>query len=663
MSRDSAKSAAPLAIKCYIRTRPTTDFASDNIKIFDDKQTVTVNIDKSDPLNFLNTPECSYSFKFHSVLHNVSQEIVFEEAVREIVDSFIQGYHGCLFSIGQRGSGKTFTMFGDIRQPKYHGVIPRSIAYVFQELEKFKTIQFVLNVQFFQVYNDLVYDLLSDNDLPPQIAEDENGSPYVQNLSLHHTTTVQSALQLLSDGETKLRVTEHKHGRKAHRSHVIFVFDLVGRKATRMTRSRLIAADLAAVEEAADSAFVNKSISYLQQLVVSIVNKDTRHLPFRRSKLTYLMRDAVGGNCRTTCIANVWPEALNNRETISTLQFASDLGRVQNAARVNTLDPLELRIEKLERERRTLDAERELQGELGGAVRIDGLRQDEEAAVSDVVRRFLADELDEVPLPSLAHVKAAVQEIKRRYVGIPSDAMRDVTKVYSLTERLKSAKGPRDVGSIDGTGFSIGVAASQDRPANTRAAMKTDVHAQPSTARADHPPPPTRDEMFEIYKMRDGNAGATEFMLSKRETRELVERRNATVAEINAAQAELAELREMIERGNLRERTQVFEDEAQLLKGEVAAKAKYRELYANLQGMQARIDALKERSAQLRIGLLAAFQEWYGKWERNELYTQKVVPPGAAMENLQSGKDLGKTKGKLPPPPMKPKPPVRGGRK
>jgi hypothetical protein len=183
--------------------------------------------------------------------------------------------------------------------------------------------------------------------------------------------------------------------------------------------------------------------------------------------MTYLMRDAIGGNCRTTCIANIWPEPVNNKETISTFQFASDLGKVRNKARINTMEPVELRIEKLEREQRVLEADQELQRELGGAMRIDGLKQQEEAHVSLAVQQFLADDLDEVPLPTLSHIRSVLQEIKRRYLDIPNHAMRDVTKLYTLTERIKNPKAPKDVGTIDGTGFSIGVAASQDRPANT----------------------------------------------------------------------------------------------------------------------------------------------------------------------------------------------------
>jgi kinesin family protein 6/9 len=72
--------------------------------------------------------------------------------------------------------------------------------------------------------------------------------------------------------------------------------------------------------------------------VVSVLDKD-KMLPFRRSKLTYLMRDAIGGNCRTVCQANVWPEPRNNGETISTFQFARELGKVRNEANMNTMEP------------------------------------------------------------------------------------------------------------------------------------------------------------------------------------------------------------------------------------------------------------------------------------------------------------------------------------
>jgi kinesin family protein 6/9 len=646
-----------LPIKIYIRTRPTTDFAGENLKILDDRQTVTVNIDKSDPLNFLNTPECNYTFKFHSILHNVSQEIVFEESAREIVDSFIQGYHGCVFAFGQRGAGKTFTMFGGIRHFKYRGVIPRAISYVFQELEKFKTVQFTISLQFFQIYQDIIFDLLSDDEKEMQLAEDEYGVPFIQNLSNHEITDVHEALQLLIDGDSKLHLSEHKFGRKVFRSHVIFSLDLVGRKGTRMTHSKLLMIDLAATEEAGDAAFVNKSMSYLQQLVVSIVNKDTKHLPFRRSKMTYLLRDAIGGNCRAACIANIWPEKPNNRETISTFQFANDLGKVRNEARVNTLEPPELRIEKLEAELRILEAESELQSELGGSIKIDGLTREEEKQVAEQVGLFLADEIDVIPLPSVCHIKAIFAEIKRRYADIPNQVLKEVGQSFTLTERSKNPKAPKDVGTIDGTGFSIGVAASQDRPANIRTAMKADRVAVGAGGRPDNPPPPTKDQLFEIFKIRDGKVLAIELQQGKKDTKELMELKQRTVAEINETQEQLTALTQAINDQKLREKNQMFEEEAQLLTNEQTAKAKYRTLYQSLQKTQSEIDALKEKCAQVRMSLLASFDEWHGKWLNDELYTEKVVPPKTEAELAQNAKDTGKgpARGKKEPPR-----PVRG---
>jgi kinesin family protein 6/9 len=290
-------------------------------------------------------------------------------------------------------------------------------------LEKFKTVQFTISLQFFQIHQDMIFNLLGDDKKEMQLAEGEYDVPFVQNLSNHEISDVHAALQLLIDGDAKLHFSEHKCGRKVFLSHVIFVLDLVGRKGTRMTHSKLLMIDLAAAEKAGDAGFVNKSMSYLQQLVVSIINKETKHLPFRRSKMTYLLRDSICGNCRAACIANILPEKPNNRETISTCQFANDLGKVRNQGKVNTLEPPELCIEKLDAQLRILDAEGELQSELGGAIKMDGLTREEERQVAEQVHLFLMDEIDMIPLPSVCHIKAIFAEIKRRYTDIPNQVL------------------------------------------------------------------------------------------------------------------------------------------------------------------------------------------------------------------------------------------------
>jgi hypothetical protein len=266
-----------------------------------------------------------------------------------------------------------------------------------------------------------------------------------------------------------------------------------------------------------------------------------------------------------------------------------------------------------------------------------------------------------VALPSMAHMKAIFAEIKKKYTDIPNQVLREVGQNFALTERAKNAKAPKDVGTIDGAGFSIGVAASQDRPANIRTAMKTDRVVAGGGGRADNPAIPTRDQVFEIFKIRDGKALGTELVQGKKETKELVEQKQKTVAEINETQELIVALGRQIDARRLRDRVQMFEEDASLLRQEHAAKAKYRELYLSLQKTQSRIDLLKEKSSQSRTALLSAFEQWYTKWLNDELYTEKVVPPKSEIDQAQGGKDQGKGKPKVPPPkPVKGKPPPRG---
>jgi hypothetical protein len=142
--------------------------------------------------------------------------------------------------------------------------------------------------------------------------------------------------------------------------------------------------------------------------------------------------------------------------------------------------------------------------------------------------------------------------------------------------------------------------------------------------------------MFEIYKMRDGRAWASEFVLGKQQTRELLKEKKATLSQLNETQEELVRLRAIILNGNLRGKSQVFEDEAWALRMEVETKARYLELYRMLENLQGKIGESKEKSAQMRITLLSGFEEWYGKWERNELFPGRVFPVHVDCDTAQT---------------------------
>jgi len=103
---------------------------------------------------------------------------------------------------------------------------------------------------------------------------------------------------------------------------------------------------------------INKSLSALGNVINSLVDVSegrNRHVPYRDSKLTFILRDSLGGNSKTAIIANISPSHLNFNETLSTLKFAQRAKLIRNKAVINedssgTIVLLKNEIKKLKRE-------------------------------------------------------------------------------------------------------------------------------------------------------------------------------------------------------------------------------------------------------------------------------------------------------------------------
>lgn len=91
--------------------------------------------------------------------------------------------------------------------------------------------------------------------------------------------------------------------------------------------------------------------------MVSTCDKKREHIPYRQCKLTNILKNSIGGNCKTILIANMFPEVPYLDETISTLRFASRMKNVTNEASINLALDQPLLIKKLEREIRDLKQE------------------------------------------------------------------------------------------------------------------------------------------------------------------------------------------------------------------------------------------------------------------------------------------------------------------
>lgn len=171
----------------------------------------------------------------------------------------------------------------------------------------------------------------------------------MKGLSLTVCDTEEDALNQLFEGLTNRTVSEHALNKASSRSHAVFTIHIQSRSrvesSDKVIYSKLHLVDLGGSERTKktgsvgiglkEATYINKSLSYLEQCVIALSERKREHVPYRQTKLTNILRDSLGGNCRTLMVANIWPEYDHLEETVSTLKFATRMMRVSNEAIVN----------------------------------------------------------------------------------------------------------------------------------------------------------------------------------------------------------------------------------------------------------------------------------------------------------------------------------------
>lgn len=287
-----------------------------------------------------------HNFSFDRVFGpSIGQEAVFTE-VSEFVQSALDGYNVCLFSYGQTGSGKTHTMQGTgIGQMR--GIIPRAIEQVGEYKEHLEKDgwQYEMQVSFVEIYNETIRDLLREeavSDLKHDIKVNPDGRRYITDInmvSLEPTDTeavedvMRQAAKHRSVGSTDMNAV-------SSRSHSVFTLHLTAfhpenRQALRGT---LNLCDLAGSERldrskatgarAKEAMAINKSLSALTDVFVSI-GKKASHIPFRNSKLTYLLQPSLSGDGKTLMVVNMSPTEMSTSETLCSLRFAAAVNKCE----------------------------------------------------------------------------------------------------------------------------------------------------------------------------------------------------------------------------------------------------------------------------------------------------------------------------------------------
>lgn len=340
-------------IRVFCRIRPTcgepkplANIEIPDLLLDDGSPNMLMIIRKPGDDNF-NSNSVPYQFLFDKIFSPaLSNSDVFKE-ISQLVQSSLDGYNVCVFAYGQTGSGKTFTMAheGD-------GMIPQSLKKVFEDIKTLESQdwQYELHGQFLEIYNEAIFDLLSPtkvsrspskfNPKKYEIKHDDvSGTTSVTNLTSVSITGADHAMKLLSLANKNRSTAYTKSNEHSSRSHSIFMLQLHGRniKTKESRYGTLNLVDLAGSERLSNSQAqaerlketqaINKSLSSLGDVIgalkLSQKGKPLQHIPYRNSKLTYLLKNSLGGDCKTLMFVNISPFTTNVNETLNSLRFAT----------------------------------------------------------------------------------------------------------------------------------------------------------------------------------------------------------------------------------------------------------------------------------------------------------------------------------------------------
>ncbi|KAL5448178.1 hypothetical protein PMIN05_001839 [Paraphaeosphaeria minitans] len=300
------------------------------------------------------------SYQFDKVFSPAAdQNMVFDEVVAPILDEVLGGFNCTIFAYGQTGTGKTYTMTGDISNilplPDAAGIIPRVLYALFNKLESEETENSV-KCSFIELYNEELRDLLSTDDAVKLKIYDDNSkkghsTTLVQGMEECHLKSAAQGIKLLSDGTNKRQVASTKCNDLSSRSHTVFTITVYMKRISEdgleyLSAGKLNLVDLAGSENiqrsgaenkrAAEAGLINKSLLTLGRVINALVERSS-HIPYRESKLTRLLQDSLGGRTKTCIIATLSPAKSNLEETISTLDYAFRAKNIRNKPQINQL--------------------------------------------------------------------------------------------------------------------------------------------------------------------------------------------------------------------------------------------------------------------------------------------------------------------------------------
>ncbi|KAH8378705.1 hypothetical protein KR009_000879 [Drosophila setifemur] len=290
-------------------------------------------------------------------IDNTNQEL-FEECTAPLVDAVMNGYNCSVFVYGATGAGKTFTMLGSEVTP---GLTFLTMRDLFEKIQAQNDVRkFDVGVSYLEVYNEQVMNLLTKSG-PLKLREDSNGV-VVSGLCLTPIYSAEGLLKMLALGNSHRTQHPTDANAESSRSHAIFQVHIriTERKTDTKRTVKLSMIDLAGSERAAstkgigvrfkEGASINKSLLALGNCINKLAD-GLKHIPYRDSNLTRILKDSLGGNCRTLMVANVSMSSLTYEDTYNTLKYASRAKKIRTTLKQNVLKskmPTEFYVKKID---------------------------------------------------------------------------------------------------------------------------------------------------------------------------------------------------------------------------------------------------------------------------------------------------------------------------
>ncbi|KAE8712641.1 Kinesin-like protein NACK1 [Hibiscus syriacus] len=291
--------------------------------------------------------------------------LVYEEGAKHIALSVLDGINSSIFAYGQTSSGKTYTM---------RGITEYAVSDIYDYIENNEEREFLVKFCAMEIYNEAVRDLLSPDSYPLRVLDDPERGTVVEKLTEVTLRNREHLHELLSICEAQRQIGETSLNETSSRSHQILRLTIescareyAGARNSSILEASVNFVDLAGSERASqtltagarlkEGCHINRSLLTLGTVIRKLSKGRTGHIPYRDSKLTRILQNALGGNARTAIICTMSPERVHVEQSKNTLVFANCAKQVRTNAQVNLVMSDKALVKQLQRELARLEKE------------------------------------------------------------------------------------------------------------------------------------------------------------------------------------------------------------------------------------------------------------------------------------------------------------------